>query len=129
MNNSLESLIQGTAFNIIEKINGVGDKNKKKKLFNLIEKSLGVLTNNGVYAYYIFVKYKESEEFLLDPLFPLIDNIFGKLDYNGKKITFKDNKEEYLQKISENIYKLLFLKQVLEKVLIYARYHARALSD
>ena len=37
--------------------------------------------------------------------------------------------ELYFQKLSEDIYHLLFKKQLLEKALIYARYHAKAMGD
>ena len=36
---------------------------------------------------------------------------------------------EYFIDISRDLHKLLFLKQLLEKTLIYARYHAKALGD
>ena len=35
----------------------------------------------------------------------------------------------YFQEISRELSNLLFLKQLLEKTLIYARYHAKALED
>ena len=36
---------------------------------------------------------------------------------------------EYFLNVSNDLHKLLFLKQLLEKTLIYARYHAKALED
>jgi len=134
MNDTLESLVQKTAFNIVAKINKESNEDRKK-YFNLIEKALGVLANDGVYAYCIFVKYKEGENYFLEPLEGLINEIFGEesINSNGSKeniiIFNKDNAEIYFRELSKNLYKLLFLKQVLERVLIYARYHAKALSD
>ncbi|WP_456418840.1 hypothetical protein [Methanocaldococcus infernus] len=114
MNSSLESLIQGTAFNIV---------NKKILDRKSIEKLLGILANDGVYAMWVFAKSENeiNEEEFMNSLKDLLSRVEPK--------SSEEDWEKYLQRVSENIYKLLFLKQVLEKVLIYARYHARALSD
>ena len=37
--------------------------------------------------------------------------------------------EEFFQKLSRNLHDLLFFKDLLEKALIYARYHLKTLGD
>jgi len=123
-NKRLDALISDLSFQVISKINELG--NEKKKALNLIDKSLGVLSNNGVYAYYIYVISQRNDKFneiFLDT-FEKIFNIT-----KNEETYSSDNRQNYFQNISENIHKLLFLKQLLEKTLIYARYHAKALGD
>jgi len=118
---NIDALISEISYKLIEKIL---DSENKTKLKNLIDKSLGVLSNNGVYAYYVYIisqKSKEAEEIFLD----IFEDIFKMINSNFDK----RKKQEYFQQISEDIYKLLFLKQLLEKTLIYARYHAKAMGD
>jgi len=117
---NIEILTSKKAHEIVNKINQSSDKTKLK---NLIDKALGVLSNNGVYAYYVYIisqKSKEATELFLDNLKEIFD-VIESYDPSAK--------ENYFQKISEDLYKLLFLKQLLEKTLIYARYHAKALGD
>jgi hypothetical protein len=121
MTKNLETIISKLSFEIVEEIK---KSSEKKKLLNLIDKSLGVLANNGVYAYYVYIisqKSQETEGIFIDKL----EDIFKKVEDSFSK----DNKQEYFEKVSEDIHKLLFLKQLLEKTLIYARYHAKAMGD
>ncbi len=82
---------------------------------NLINKLLGVLAQDGVYAMWVYAKAKKDikENELYEKLKTIL-NISN------------DNYEEYFQKLSKNINELLFRKELLEKALIYARYHAKA---
>jgi len=119
---NIETLTSKKAYEIVNKINQSSNKTKTK-LKNLIDKSLGVLSNNGVYAYYVYIlsqKSKEATELFLDSLKEIFDVIEN---YDSS------DKENYFQNISQDIHKLLFLKQLLEKTLIYVRYHAKALGD
>ena len=119
----LDALISELSFKIINKINELG-KDRKKAL-NLIDKALGVLSNNGVYAYYVYIisqKNYNFNEIFLD----IYQEIFDIIKY--EKIYDKNNRQKYFIDIANDIHKLLFLKQLLEKTLIYARYHAKALS-
>ena len=111
---NLEALISKISFEIVNE--GILDENEVNKL-------LGVLSNNGVYAMWVWTKsQKDINE----------ENLFNKLYDLLKKIKEKERNEDYevyFQNISKDIHKLLFLKQLLEKTLIYARYHAKALQD
>jgi hypothetical protein len=84
---------------------------------NLINKILGVLSSDGVYAMWVYCKSKKDidENQLLEKLKDVLE--------------LKDDKEQYFQKLSENLHDLLFKKEILEKALTYARYHAKAMDD
>jgi len=121
---ALEAKVSEFAYKIVEEI--LKHQGKKKKLINLIDKALGVLSSNGVYAYYVFIisqKEKEAKEIFLDSLKELFKAAKNKENYE------KSNPQKYFLDVSSNLYRLLFLKQLLEKTLIYARYHAKALED
>ena len=144
---------------------------------NEIDKLLGILSRDGVYALWVYTIYKLKDEKLaklvnklcdiflliqpsrnlnedssqesdysikaLKELNKKIEEKFSQIDEeeneNEKKKLMKDLKKEleelkdktseYLQNISDDIHKLLFLKQILERTLIYARYHAKASEE
>jgi len=121
---NIEATINDVSFQLVNKIQ---NSQNRTKLKNLIDKALGVLSNNGVYAYYVYIisqnskKSKEPQEIFIDTL----EELFKIVDSNFSK----DKEQEYFQNIADDIHKLLFLKQLLEKTLIYARYHAKAMGD
>ena len=144
---------------------------------NEIDKLLGVLSRDGVYALWVYTIYKLKDEKLaklvnkLCDIFSLVqpnrnlnegssqksdfsiekikrlsknlEEKFSQIDKeeneNEKKKLMKDLKKEleelkdktseYLQNISDDIHKLLFLRQILERTLIYARYQAKASEE
>ena len=109
---SLEALISEISFNIVKE--GILNENEINKL-------LGVLSNDGVYAMWVYAKSKKEikEEKLMDNLKELL----------GKVENVNNSYETYFISVANDISKLLFLKQLSEKTLIYARYHAKALED
>jgi len=153
-------------------INKVGFEIAKILDENLINKLLGVLANDGVYAMWIYALNKLKEKELLKLLlaissFPVqikdkerkiikLENIQKQIELfkkiNGLKNELKQNKnnqeikeelktkeEEYknlfvknyvfFKILSKDLNQLLFFKELLEKALIYARYHAKAMKD
>ena len=107
---------------------------------NEIDKLLGILSRDGVYAMWVwskkqFKKKKDSS----DQNKPTVSEIFEKfvdllklVDNNLLQSLWEGNNynyEKFFQGISEDLTKLLFLKQLMEKTLIYARYHAKALES
>ncbi len=129
---NLESKIYELSFELSEAI----DKNNLQKL-------LGVLSNDGVYAMWVYAmdKFKKNKEQqkndrskedkdqqkdkigMINYLIKELGN-FVKGNENNKDI---DN--EYFQNLAQDLNKLLFMKELLEKVLIYALYHAKAKGD
>jgi len=90
-----------------------------KNLFNIITKSLGVLQENGVFAFYVYLK-SEKEKTIEKETINLLNKVFDK-NMNCK---LKDIRE-----FTNNINTLLFAKSLIEKTLIYARYQAKSMSD
>ncbi len=110
----------------------------------LITKSLGVLQEDGIYAYYIYLLSRGSKE--EKPALKTTQLMFKFLKERGvftaddpilnKDSLTKDEKNEYVRKllnairsdIANNLDHLLFAKELLERTLVYARYHAKALG-
>jgi len=112
---NLDAVINKVGFEIVEAIK---NKNNDKKYKNYIDKVLGVLSNDGVYAYWVYCKANKINDVFIDKI--------GKLK---NIINNKDEDEEFFQNLSNDLNQLLFFKQLLEKALIYARYHAKAMGE
>ena len=81
-----------------------------------INKLLGVLASDGVYAMWVYAKAKKDI---------MESELYGKLK-SILDISNYEDYEQYFQKLSEDINELLFRKELIEQALIYARYHAKA---
>lgn len=108
-------------------------KEKKTKTENLITKSLGVLQEDGVYAFFLYQRSRSKSEIegarkleaqavaLLKavPIKPF-DTVTDPLQaVRGDKTT---------KGLADDLDNLLLAKRLLEQTLIYARYHAKALE-
>jgi len=115
---NLDAIINEVGYKIVENINSIDDKAKKSKYKNFIDKALGVLANDGVYAYWVYCQSNS------------IDDVFiNELKDIKKIINNEQDNQKFFQNLSEDLNKLLFFKEMLEKALIYARYHAKTISD
>jgi CRISPR/Cas system CMR-associated protein Cmr5 small subunit len=117
---NLDALINKIGYQIVEKIKEKGSDKTKYK--NEIDKALGVLSNDGVYAYYVYVKSKKIDDIFLNEIKPIV------WAYCNTPLQ-DDNWQEFFQNLSEDLPGLLFFREILEKILIYARYHAKAMGD
>ncbi len=161
------------ANNLDSTINKIGHEIVKNRIVdeNQINKMIGVLSNDGVYAWWVYTKKELDWKFTSNPeefkIFPLIallvllnelKEFFGKeiLDEDGlkqicelQKVIQEENKKNkkdkkiinekrkqqndlmnnFFLELSKNLNDLLFFREILEKVLIYARYHAKAMGD
>lgn len=123
---NLDALINKISFELVDSILKVSDKTTQKKLLNCIDKSLGVLSNDGVYAYYVYIKSQDKKK----------DNTFENIFLDKIKpveaycnIPLQDNNwQDFFEKLSEDLTSLLLFRDMLEKILIYARYHAKAMG-
>ncbi len=98
---------------------------------SILQKALGVLREDGIYAMLLWIenKAKETNQDLIGLLnkeeikrYLLQDsNNFPENDFKGFC--------ERLQTVAQDIDKLFFLKKVLERTLTYAFYHAKIRSD
>ncbi len=89
----------------------------------LITKSLGVLQEDGVYAFFLYLASKKEEiaKRISKQTFSLLTT----------QITAINDEKEPLSairgKLADNLDSLLLAKQLLERTLVYARYHAKAM--
>lgn len=113
---------------------GIFDKlGEKTKTENLITKTLGVLQEDGVYAFFLYLASqgkeengkksleKEAAEACIAKATGLLKD--AGLPLNDAKQVLQDIRE----RLADNLDSLLLAKQLLERTLIYARYHAKAL--
>ena len=85
---------------------------------NDIQKSLGVLQEDGLYA---FVVYSKSKSKNTKKILSVVENFLK------NKMFISANLEE--KEIYENLEKLLLIKNMVEKILIYTKYYAKAKSE
>jgi len=117
---NLDALINKIGYEIVEEIRKKG--NDKTKYKNEIEKALGVLSSDGVYACYVYVKSKGVGDVFLEKIKPVAG------EYCSVSLQ-DDNWQKFFENLSEDINSLLFFREILEKILIYARYHAKAVGE
>lgn len=100
-------------------------KKESKKTETLITKSLGVLQEDGVYAFMLYLS-SQKKDYMLNKAYGflaqegVLKNIFG---------TETDALKAIREKLSSKLDELLFAKELLERTLVYARYHAKALGS
>jgi hypothetical protein len=106
------------------------NKIKIKDQENVINKALGVLAENGLYAMAVFLLSCHKKEYgrkvLSDFLYELWSN--NKVQLIDKKKCKKDPAEllTAVRKITDSLPKLILARKVTEQALIFARYHAKA---
>ena len=105
---------------------------------NTIQKPLGVLEENGIFAFILFLGAKgafknnnlKKEEKIARNIKEKICDLLKKQEINLLKdnINTNDQKEviDAFRSIGENLNKLFLAKMLIEKTLIYALYHAKA---
>ncbi len=94
----------------------------------LITKALGVLQEDGVYAFFLYLVSlkKDVAGHISQKAFDLLrdDAILGN-ELRGQTEPMK----AVLEKLADDLGRLVFVKGLLERTLVYARYHAKALGD
>lgn len=110
---------------VITEINNPKEKNK---IESAITKALGVLQENGLYAFSLYIKSKKGDvtaSRLFDNTFALLkDDAIGILSSKTEDLS-----DSIREELSDDLDKLLFAKDLTEHMLIYARYHAKALEE
>lgn len=113
---------------------------------NLITKSLGVLQEDGVYAFFLYLasQIKPSEKGKEEgkksqAARALANQAASFLSHDGLKLLQADGTNDAYRNAMEqiraenglasNLDNLLLAKRLLEKALIYARYHAKAMEE
>jgi hypothetical protein len=90
----------------------------------IITKTIGVLQEDGVYAFFLYCKSKKDKTVAVG------DKAFDCLKDHRMLRNIMGNDADHLKTIRDvfkgNLEHLLFAKELLERTLVYARYHAKA---
>ncbi len=104
-----------------------GAKGKgKTKIENVIQKSLGVLQEDGIFAFIIYLTSKQGGE--KEVAEEIIKGIRILLKDKIKIMANNNDLIEEFKKLGNNMNNMLLAKDLIERTLIYARYHAKALE-
>lgn len=111
---------------------------KKTDKENLVTKALGVLQENGPYAMFLYLE-DHSKKDIASYCKRTLLNLFRKeqqlADCIKSEATIPPKDDEFpnimawLREVSSDVDRLFFLKKICQQVLIYARYHIKALEE
>ena len=121
---NLDQLCARYGWQIAEKLN----QNIPKNAENHITKSLGVLQEDGVYAFFLYQSSRGDRE--IKGAVEL-SNLAKQLLAEAGIPSFKDPNDPLAavrDHLANNLDQLLLAKRVLEQALTYARYHAKAME-
>ncbi|WP_058486546.1 hypothetical protein [Defluviitalea phaphyphila] len=148
--NNLDVLINKISYDIAKEANAKGVQNE-------LEKLLGILINDGVYAYFVYCRSRKSknkknennkdnkqkqkntkneknEINYVEKIFieKIIKSEDGKDLINAMGLSkdgLNKNIEKFFEELPKNLDELLFFRSVLERILTYARYHLKSMED
>jgi len=111
---------------IIREINRPEEKNK---IMSMVNKALGVLMEDGLYAFALYTKSESGDgkaeevtaKYLYEKTYALLKD--GEISL----ITNTDYLSAIRDELANSVDKLLLAKELVERTLVYARYHAKAL--
>lgn len=123
---NLDRVCAEYGYNFAKKVSEADDFDAKKAEV-LITKALGVLQEQGLYAFVLFCDSRpDGEKAGAEKMKDLAKKLLKKLKLinDGDFLNELQKDEGLLTKLDD----LMLAIQVLEKTLIYARYHAKALK-
>lgn len=97
-----------------------------------LRKAFGVLKEDGVYAMFLWLEYKAKDKKIREKLIDLMNEQEIKRHLLNEPANFEIYFTKFcetLRNIATDIDKLLFLKKILERTLIYGLYHAKTRED
>lgn len=124
---------------VAKALKGQDGKIDKAKTENLITNSLGVLQEDGVYAFFLYQASREERESKgaeelgrqaheLLRVIP-IESFAKPFDTLANSLlAVRGDEQKGIPGLASNLDQLLLAKRLLEQALIYARYHAKALE-
>jgi len=83
----------------------------------LINSSLGILQHDGVYAFSLYIKAQKKDAILKEPCEKLLEAAALPKEYGDHNSPLYTNLDD-----------IFLAKDILERMLVYARYHAKAKS-
>jgi hypothetical protein len=117
-----------------EMVKGI-ERVKKSDIENMLQKSLGVLQEDGIYAFTVYLDsegaFKDNVQGKEKAVKEILENVWNLLSDPNIALVNGECKREVVypafQRLSEDLNKLFLAKDLIERSLVYARYHARAL--
>lgn len=138
---NLDRTAAGRAQCLIGNAMALKNKKKAKERANaadtMVTKALGVIQENGLYASALFLKSRKGEEapladVVMEEMLNLIEDLSTQFGFDWGKtpdVKKSGNVLAYLNDVvSAKLERLLLTKETLERMLIYARYGAKARS-
>ena len=116
-------------------VKSLEEKHEKNKIKNSINNSLGVLQEDGIYAFTVYLGSEDNSDGeianeILRRNLKILDNKFDLNTPTDDKLKEKEDVFEELNGfLSEDLDEIFLAKDLMEKTLIYARYHAKALPN
>ena len=97
---------------------------KPSDVENTMTKALGVLQEDGVYAcfLYLLAREKENGAVVVDEML----NLLSDLPFGWQRPTAEEILRFISEQVTKDLDRLLLAREVLEQMLIYARYGAKA---
>ncbi len=93
---------------------------------NILTTSLGVLEEQGMYAFFLYLKADKKRNTLFEKCIEFLLNNPNTKPLLDKNAQDASNHFQQLQKLSENLDNLLLAQDLLRQSLVYGRYHAKA---
>jgi hypothetical protein len=95
----------------------------RKKVETTVRNSLGVLRTDGLYAFYLFLKYKKDDggEKILEKITAL-----WREDEIGPLLDGRGSRTDQVIRLTENLQDVILTRQVTERALVYALYGLRS---
>ena len=91
---------------------------------NVIQKALGVIEEDGVFAFKIYLDSMRKSKFKV-----IATKIEDNIEEILKEIEIVDNfGNSTLKELGSDLNKLFLTKELIERTLIYARYHAKGVE-
>ena len=118
----LDAFINELSYNMVKEINN------DRQVLRFIDKALGVLVNDGVYAYYVYCKAQKKErieDIFIRMVVEKINEVSELKNYFLTNNIQENGYEEFFRNLSLDLHKLVFFSDILEQKTIYARYHAK----
>ncbi|MFH1562137.1 MAG: hypothetical protein ABIF11_01775 [Nitrospirota bacterium] len=143
-NQNLERSCAKLGFELAEAAKGDGmlSKSDKTKIVNTINKAVGVLNADGPFAYLVWLEYKNSLNPKIEDKEGNVAKLIHQKSYDilseegfidatqwtdgWKKLKKIFIGKENVAGICDNIHQMFFVKGILEKMLTYALYSAKA---
>jgi|GEM_PF-1363329 len=107
----------------IENLCSKKSENDRKSFLNKITNGISILQEDGIYAFYLFLKREKIKSDVWDYCRQmLLDQSLDKIISYPKS----SEDEEAIIKMTENLDALLLAKDLMQRMLIYARYGIRS---